>query len=102
MTRAQRFFPWLVTTLVALYVVSVFIPDKAESEFDFASFAKIPVSADGRVKPLDSVARNALLVISGRQTVRVGDERLLSIRWLAATCTGCSIHSGIAGHWGCS
>jgi len=45
--------------------------------FDLAGFAALPVSADGRVKPIDTVARNALMLASGRQTLRI-DARELS------------------------
>lgn len=45
--------------------------------FDLAGFAALPVSSEGRVKPMDSVARNALMLASGRQTLRM-DKRELS------------------------
>jgi len=35
--------------------------------FDVDSFAHMPVLDGGRVKPIDSLARNSLLVIRGRQ-----------------------------------
>lgn len=41
-----------------------------------------PVLNGGRIKPLDSVARNALLVMSGRQTVRVNGRPLSAAAWL--------------------
>ncbi len=37
---------------------------------DFHAFGQIPVVSGGRIKPLDTVARNALLEISGRSVVR--------------------------------
>lgn len=45
-------------------------------------FADLPVLNGGRVKPLDSVARNALLVLSGKQTIRLNDRPLTAASWL--------------------
>ena len=42
-------------------------PETIES-FDLESFSKIPVLRGGRVKPLDSVARNILLVLRNKRT----------------------------------
>jgi hypothetical protein len=42
-------------------------PNTVES-FDLESFSKIPVLRGGRVKPLDSVARNILLVLRNKRT----------------------------------
>ena len=36
--------------------------------FDLNAFARLPVLEGGRVKPLDSVARNSLLMLRGQQT----------------------------------
>ena len=45
---------------------------------------RLPVLAYGRIKPLDTVARNSLLIIHGRQTVRIEDGRTISaIEWLS-------------------
>ena len=40
----------------------------------------------GRIKPLDTVARNSLLIIRTKQTLRLDDGRQISaIKWLADT-----------------
>jgi len=39
-----------------------------QTAFDVATFAKLPVQTGGRVLPLDTVARNSLRIISGKQT----------------------------------
>lgn len=38
-------------------------------EYDVRAFGRLPVSADGRVKPYDTVGRNALMVAGGRQRI---------------------------------
>ena len=49
-------------------------PQVAEGEFDWEAAGRIPVVAEGRQKPLDTVARNALKVISLRQSAKFRDE----------------------------
>lgn len=45
-------------------------------------FADLPVLNGGRIKPLDSVARNSLLVFSGKQSLRMNDRPLSAATWL--------------------
>jgi len=83
MTSPQRLFPWVVVVLAAVYLLTQARPPKSDGPFDLQSLGRIPVSADGRVKPLDTVARNGLMVMSDRQSFRLQDERQPAIRWLA-------------------
>src|SRR5439155_510093 len=46
-------------------------PHPKEGEFDLYAAGSIPVVSDGRVKPLDSLARNTLQAISNRETLKV-------------------------------
>src|ERR1039457_4530225 len=47
------------------------------------AFGRLPVLAEGRIKPLDSVARSTLLVIQGRQRVMRADRtELTPDEWL--------------------
>ena len=43
--------------------------------FDLTGFGRLPVLANGRVKPLDTVARTSLLLTQGRQRVEDADGR---------------------------
>jgi ABC-type transport system involved in cytochrome c biogenesis permease subunit len=52
------------------------------SDMDLASFARLPILEGGRVKPLDSFARNALLSIRGKQSVAVDGRALSATEWL--------------------
>ena len=47
------------------------VPTAEKDEFDYYNFGKIPVVYQGRVKPLDTLARNALRVLSSRETVKL-------------------------------
>jgi ABC-type transport system involved in cytochrome c biogenesis permease subunit len=82
----KRFFPSLVLVFAALWLASSWRPPKtAADDVDLASFGKIPALVGGRVKPLDTVARNSLLIIHGKQTVRLANGKQNSgMQWLAA------------------
>jgi ABC-type transport system involved in cytochrome c biogenesis permease subunit len=60
------------------------MPATAPGDFDLAAFGKLPVLSDGRSKPLDTVARNAMVIIHGKQALKLDDGRTLDARrWLA-------------------
>jgi ABC-type transport system involved in cytochrome c biogenesis permease subunit len=83
----RRFFSALVFVLAAFWIGASFIPAKESHEdLDLAGFGKIPVLVGGRIKPLDTVARNSLLIIRTKETLRLDDGRQISaIKWLADT-----------------
>lgn len=65
-------WPWIVVGFLALFlaVKPIFFPPKAaEGAFDHHTFGKLPVLLGGRIKPMDSVARNSLLQIAGQQKI---------------------------------
>ncbi len=45
-----------------------------KGKFDVKAFGQLPVMFEGRVKPLDTLARNTLLVLSERQSVKHGGK----------------------------
>jgi len=65
----KKFIPLLVLLLGALYLGSTLLPPRQTTAFDLTGFGRLPVLANGRLKPLDTVARNSLLLFQGRQTV---------------------------------
>lgn len=72
----------LILLLVAYILWSGLRATKIDSGFDVASFAELPVQVGGRIKPLDSVARNTLLILSARQKVITPEGETLSpIQW---------------------
>ncbi|MEM7395271.1 MAG: cytochrome C biogenesis protein, partial [Verrucomicrobiota bacterium] len=55
-------------------------------DLDLKSFGQLPVVAEGRIKPIDSYARNALLIIRGKQKCYDADENKVSaVQWLMDT-----------------
>jgi len=58
-------------------------------EMDFATFGQLPVAHLGRVKPLDTLARNTLRTISHRETLKLEDGKKLSAtQWLLEVMAG--------------
>src|SRR5262249_21475759 len=80
----KRSLSWIVLALAATAIALNWLPPKtAKDDFDLTNFGKIPVLVGGRVKPLDTVARNSLLIIHGKQELRLeGGRRLSAMRWL--------------------
>ncbi|HTL68855.1 MAG TPA: cytochrome c biogenesis protein CcsA [Lacunisphaera sp.] len=65
----QRFLPWGALLFGLFYLASALRPPASKSEFDLAAFGRLPVLVNGRIKPLDTVARTSLLVMQNRQRV---------------------------------
>ena len=61
-------------------------PVGPRTAFDLKTFGTLPVSHEGRIQPLDSLARNSLKIISGRETAVTADkdgQKISAIQWLA-------------------
>ena len=88
----KRFLPWIVLVMMAGWIGANWMPPRvAKDDVDpstalragLAKFGKLPVLVGGRAKPLDTVARNSLLIIRGKQELRLENGRTLSaIAWL--------------------
>uniref|UniRef100_A0A7C2JYP1 Cytochrome C biogenesis protein n=1 Tax=Schlesneria paludicola TaxID=360056 RepID=A0A7C2JYP1_9PLAN len=76
--------PGVAGVLAVICVVQAAMPPRvAENEFDLYTFGKLPLIAEGRAKPLDTLARSSLLAISSRQTYQDANEKTQpAIRWL--------------------
>ncbi|MGB0263981.1 MAG: cytochrome C biogenesis protein, partial [Opitutales bacterium] len=68
--------------LVLLLIGRNLRSSSSNSEFDIDGFAELPVQVGGRIKPLDTVARNTLLVLASRQKVITPEGHSISpIEW---------------------
>jgi ABC-type transport system involved in cytochrome c biogenesis permease subunit len=93
----ELFTPALALTVVAALalVAAVQRPPRGGAA-DFAAAGRIPVLHEGRVKPLDTVARNIVQVLSNKPTVKVPADtkgpgptgRISATQWLLATMAG--------------
>ena len=84
-TRGHTFLRWLPAAVAMLglaLALSALLQRPVAGPYDLQRFAKLPVSADGRVKPVDTVARNTLLSLSGRQTFEADGQRQPAVRFL--------------------
>jgi ABC-type transport system involved in cytochrome c biogenesis permease subunit len=78
----KRLIPTLILLLGAIGLAYPLLRP-TPSAFDLDGFGRIPVVANGRTKPLDSVARNTLLLLQGRQRVVTPDGTTLApTAWL--------------------
>jgi ABC-type transport system involved in cytochrome c biogenesis permease subunit len=84
-SKFQKYLPVLAVVLTAAYFGYYMRPhsDVAE-EFHYRAFGQIPVIDGGRFKPMDSVARSNLMVITHRQTYYDYDteKRYPATKWL--------------------
>lgn len=79
----KRFLPIAALLLAVAYVASTLRPPANPGSFDVNAFGRLPVLVNGRLKPLDTVARSSLLQLQGRQTVTTPDgRRLQPAEWL--------------------
>jgi ABC-type transport system involved in cytochrome c biogenesis permease subunit len=79
----KKYFPTAATLLaIAAIAFTLRLPHNPD-QFDVVAFGHLPVLVNGRVKPLDTVARTTLLMIQGRQRVRTPDGATLTpVEWL--------------------
>ena len=64
----QKWFPALLMLVMALWFFGNLQTPK-DKTFAFQEFGRLPLTANGRVVPMDSLARNSLLAIREKQTV---------------------------------
>ncbi len=65
----KRYLPILVLVLTIGWLAAALRRPANTSEFDLEAFGRLPVLVNGRIKPLDTVARTSLLMLQGRQLV---------------------------------
>lgn len=77
-------FPAVAVVLAGTYVaMGIATPKSSLVEFDLYEFSQLPIVAEGRTKPIDTLARNSLMAISGKQTyVDKNDQKQPAVRWL--------------------
>ena len=76
-------FPAAVVLVFGGWLVGQARPPRvAENGFDFAAFASLPVVDQGRVKPIDTLARTTLAKINDRETYRDSNgKKQPAVRW---------------------
>jgi ABC-type transport system involved in cytochrome c biogenesis permease subunit len=73
----------VITGLALMAVAYSLRPVRNPGAFDLAGFSRLPTLVNGRVKPLDTVARTSLLLMQGRQRVVTPEGRTVTpAEWL--------------------
>jgi ABC-type transport system involved in cytochrome c biogenesis permease subunit len=89
MNPMMRYLPHTVLATAVVYLIMAMLPatDRA-SDFQLSGFGSLPIVDGGRVKPLDTVARVNLMIVSRRQTWTDNDGRSQpATRWLLDVLT---------------
>jgi ABC-type transport system involved in cytochrome c biogenesis permease subunit len=73
--KLLKFGPWVVAALAVAWVASGLLPGKPVRGMDLDAFGRLPVLEGGRIKPVDSVARNSLLMIRSQMSFRFEEEQ---------------------------
>ncbi len=74
----KKYFPAIIALLAIVAVALTVRAPRNPDEYDVVGFSRLPTLVNGRVKPLDTVARTTLLVLQGRQRVRTFEGRTLT------------------------
>jgi ABC-type transport system involved in cytochrome c biogenesis permease subunit len=80
--KFAKLLPAFAFALALCFVLLGALPPGQVRGFDVDGFGHLPVLEGGRVKPLDSVARNALLVLRSRQSLRFQGRTIAANEWL--------------------
>ena len=65
----KKYLSLVILLLGAAYLASTLRSQRNQTDFDLIGFGRVPVLVNGRIKPLDTVARTSLLTLQGRQRV---------------------------------
>jgi ABC-type transport system involved in cytochrome c biogenesis permease subunit len=92
----KRHIHLVIFGCAALFLASSWRPQKTGADdFRFNSLGEIPVLVGGRLKPLDTVARNSLVIMRGRQTLRhENGQRVEAMQWLTDVLLNAPVADG--------
>src|SRR5512144_1924265 len=80
--KSVKIVPRTACGLAPAGALVALVPPGQPRGFDLNGFARLPVLEGGRVKPIDSVARNSLLMLRGQQSFRHGGYHVGADEWL--------------------
>lgn len=83
----------ITNVVIVLFAIWFFqrgvkLPLESATDFHITEFAHLPVKYEGRKKPIDTLARNLLTVLSDKQTVYMDGEKVSAAKWLLDNITG--------------
>jgi ABC-type transport system involved in cytochrome c biogenesis permease subunit len=85
----SRFLPWGIAGVTGAYLLILMLPPSpSSSKMNLDEFGKIPIVDGGRVKPIDTLARINLMIVSERQTFKdESDHEQPAVKWLLDVMT---------------
>ncbi len=84
MSKLAKYLPWAAGAAALLAVLVAARPPSRVDGMDLDAFARLPALEGGRVKPIDSVARNSLLMIRSQQSLPTYDAAGRYVRTIGA------------------
>ncbi len=83
----------IINGVVVLFAVWFFQsgvrpPKESETDFQVTAFGQLPVKYEGREKPIDTLARNFLTILSDKQSVYHEGERVSATQWFLDNISG--------------
>ena len=80
--KLGKYVPWIAGALALVGALVAVTPPGKVRGFDLDAFGRLPVLEGGRLKPIDSVARNSLMMIRSKQTVPFQGRSVSADEWL--------------------
>jgi cytochrome c-type biogenesis protein CcsB len=80
--KVAKILPWAAAGLSIVGALVMALSHGKARGFDVDAFGRLPVLDGGRVKPIDSVARNSLLMIRSQQSFRYDGRTIEADEWL--------------------
>jgi ABC-type transport system involved in cytochrome c biogenesis permease subunit len=79
----KKWLPWVMVGIFGAWVLSTLRMPR-DKEWAISEFGKLPLLSNGRFQPMDSLARNSLLQLREKQSVRLADEKrqMPATEWL--------------------
>jgi ABC-type transport system involved in cytochrome c biogenesis permease subunit len=79
----KKVFPWIISLFFLLWAMTKMIPVRQLTGFDVDGFGRLPVVVNGRVMPMDTLARVSLFAMNHHGTFTTPDGKVRSQReWL--------------------
>ena len=79
----KKLLPWLISFPFLICAIAKMIPVKEPAGFDLEGFGQLPVLVNGRVMPMDTLARLSLLAMNHHGTCTTSEGKALpQCRWL--------------------
>ncbi len=71
----KKFSPWIISLIFLLWAITKMIPVKQPPGFDIDGFGRLPVLVNGRVMPMDTLARVSLFAMNHHGTCTTSDGK---------------------------